>query len=219
MNKHFIPEADAAFDSWQNNLVDKVASRAPALNIPLDAVAKVQTAQTRWKTAYAIAKDPATRTKGAVKEKQEAREAYEAVLREFIRSYLTYNLQLTDQGREDIGLPVHKKTHTDAPVADKAPYVAVSGDGPRRVRFDFGATKDSAAKPDGQHGAEFASVISDAKPTEIEDLTRSSFDTHTPLILNFKESERGKILWLAARWENTAGQKGPWGEIQSAIIP
>ena len=219
MNAHFIPDPDAAFDGWQDNLMSKVASRAPALQIPSDAVAKVQKSQTRWKNAYAVVKDKATCTRGAVKEKQEARKAYEADLRELVRSYLTYNLLLNDQGREDMGLPIHKKTHTDAPVADKAPYIAVRGDGSRRLRFDFGASKDSKAKPDGQQGAEFASVISDTKPAEIEDLTRSSFDTHSPLILTFKESERGKTLWFAARWENTAGKKGPWGDIEGTIIP
>jgi hypothetical protein len=118
-----------------------------------------------------------------------------------------------------MGLPIHKTKREPAPVAKKAPVLIVSGDGPRQVRFDFGATKDAKAKPEGQHGAEIVSVISDTKPTEIEDLTRSSFDTNSPLILTFKESERGKTLWFAARWENTSGKKGPWSEIESTIIP
>ena len=210
MNKSFIPEQEATFYPWQSNLMSNIVSRAPALGVPLDRVAEVQALQSRWEAAYAITQNPATCTKGAVKEKQEARKAYVAALRGLVRSFLTYNPLLSDKDREDMGLPVHKKTHTAAPVADKAPYITVSGDG---------AKKDSAAKPDGQQGAEVASVISDTKPAEIEDLTHSSFDTHSPLILTFKESERGKTLWFAARWENTRGEKGPWSEIESTIVP
>jgi hypothetical protein len=29
------------------------------------------------------------------------------------------------------------------------------------------------------------------------------------------DSDRSKKLWFAGRWENTRGQKGPFGEIQS----
>jgi hypothetical protein len=87
------------------------------------------------------------------------------------------------------------------------------------VKFEFGESATSKAKLKDQHGVEIASVIADSKPLEIDDLNRSSFDTHTPMILSFKESERGKTLWYAARWENTRGEKGPWSEIFSVVIP
>jgi hypothetical protein len=197
----------------------KVAARATELTIPSDALAAVEAQQTRWNTAFALAEDPSTRTKGAVKEKQEARNAYEVGLRKLIRTYLMYSPVLTDQDREDMGLPVHKTTRTRAPVASNAPFVAAAGHGPRVVRVDFGESPTSAAKPAGQHCVELASVIAETRPTEIDDLIRSVVNTRTPLLLTFKESERGKMLWFAARWENTRGEKGPWSEIQSAIIP
>ena len=219
MSIDFIPTTDRAFNGWQGNLMLKVAARATELNIPSDVLAAVQAQATRWNTAYALAEDPSTRTKGAVKEKQEARDAYEHGLRQLIRTYLTYSLVLTDQDREDMGLPVHKTTRTHAPVASDAPFVAAAGHGPRVVRVDFGESQTSAAKPFGQHCIELASLISDTRPTEIDELIHSAVDTHTPLLLTFKESERGKMLWFAARWENTRGEKGPWSEIFSLMIP
>ena len=168
MSIDFIPTTDRAFNGWQGNLMLKVAARATELNIPSDVLAAVQAQATRWNTAYALAEDPSTRTKGAVKEKQEARDAYEHGLRQLIRTYLTYSLVLTDQDREDMGLPVHKTTRTHAPVASDAPFVAAAGHGPRVVRVDFGESQTSAAKPFGQHCIELASLISDTRPTEID---------------------------------------------------
>ena len=217
--KKFLPNKDNDLLVWGTSFLAILASILPRIEFPADEHAALTALLNTFRTKLGIADAPATRTKAAVQDKNDAREALEKRIRQAVNEYLAFNHRVTDGDRDNLGLPIRKKTRTDAPVADKAPYFAVSGDGPRRVRFDFGASKDSAAKPDGQHGAEFIMVIADTKPAEIEDLTRSAFDTHTPLILTFKESERGKTLWFAARWENTSGKKGPWSPIESAIIP
>jgi hypothetical protein len=84
--------------------------------------------------------------------------------------------------------------------------------------YDQGKKK-SKAKPPGQHGVEIDWAILDAPPAAIKDLVNSAFDTHTPFTLEFDENERGKTVYFCLRWENTRGQKGPWSEIMSAIIP
>jgi hypothetical protein len=221
MNQKLIPGPDAIFDGWQSTLMSNVASRAPRLNIPSDTVADVQTLQTRWRTAYAAAEDPATRTKGAVKEKQEARTAYEAGLRALIRSYLTYNPLLSDKDREDMGLPVHKTTHTHAPIAADPPDIELDTSVPGRVSFHYYGKGSASrrAKPEGQHGMELIWSLGDPAPARWEDLAHSSFDTHTPLTLSFENDQRGQTLYFALRWENTRGEKGPWSNIQSTKVP
>jgi hypothetical protein len=94
----------------------------------------------------------------------------------------------------------------------------------RHVSFDYGSFDPKTAepvksKPFGQHGAEFGWEISDTPIVNVEDLTHSTFDTHSPIVLEFKGDQRGKTLWYAARWENTRGLKGPWSPIESVIIP
>ncbi|MDR1339327.1 MAG: hypothetical protein LBK58_04670 [Prevotellaceae bacterium] len=44
-------------------------------------------------------------------------------------------------------------------------------------------------------------------------------DTHSPFELAFDESERGKMVYICLRGENTRGEKGPWSEIVKAVIP
>jgi hypothetical protein len=75
------------------------------------------------------------------------------------------------------------------------------------------------AKPKGVRGAEIAWAILDTPPTDWSQLIHSAFDTRTPAELTFSGNDRGKILYYALRWENNIGQKGPWSEIYSAIIP
>ncbi|MDR2361145.1 MAG: hypothetical protein LBD91_00235 [Prevotellaceae bacterium] len=70
--------------------------------------------------------------------------------------------------------------------------------------FDQGS-RGSKAKPAGQHGAEIRWAILETPPASINDLIRSLFDTHTPFMLEFDENQRG--------------EKGPWSEIMSTIVP
>ncbi|MDR1552126.1 MAG: hypothetical protein LBS69_01520, partial [Prevotellaceae bacterium] len=77
----------------------------------------------------------------------------------------------------------------------------------------------SKAKPAGQHGAEIRWTISDTPVVDVEELIHSAFDTHTPFTLEFQGHERGRMAYFCLCWENTRGEKGPWSEIVSAIIP
>jgi hypothetical protein len=219
LKKDFLPKKDSDFLSWVISFLGYLASILPRISFPESVYTELVALRDAFAQKLTIADTPATRTKLTVQAKNTARTALEKRIRLVVKEYVNYNHMVTDEDRDGLGLPIYKDKRTPAPVAEKAPVLIVSAAGPRQVRFDFGATKDVKAKPEGQHGAEITSVISDTKPAEIEDLTRSSFDTNSPLILTFKESERGKTLWFAARWENTSGEKGPWSEIESTIIP
>ncbi|MDR2361317.1 MAG: hypothetical protein LBD91_01145 [Prevotellaceae bacterium] len=219
MPRNFIPGSDALFDIWQSNLITKMTASATRFNIPAAVVTDIVTKQVRWNTAYAAAKDPATRTKITVKEKQQARDDYEDSLRALTRSYLTYNPAVTDSDRENLELPIHKTTHTPAPVATEPPWLKPNTSLLRHVSFDYGGSELSKTKPTGQHGLELIWEIAKERPPHVRNLTHSVFDTHTPLVIEFDEEDRGNTLWYTARWENTRGEKGPWGEIVSVIIP
>jgi hypothetical protein len=91
----FIPRADAVFNVWQGNLVNKVMLNMGQWGIPPTALDAVLTAKARWEAAFVVADDPATRTSAAILEKQEAKAEYVAELRHsafsrkttFVRDY------------------------------------------------------------------------------------------------------------------------------------
>jgi hypothetical protein len=78
---------------------------------------------------------------------------------------------------------------------------------------------DSKAKPYGVNGAVIIYAVLDAPPADHSALTSSVLATRTPHILEFTEEERGKTVYVAICWQNEKGQKGPWSEIESAIVP
>ncbi|MDR3132631.1 MAG: hypothetical protein LBU42_01235, partial [Prevotellaceae bacterium] len=112
--------------------------------------------------------------------------------------------------------------NTPSPVPGTRPAASVNTSQFRRISIEFyeddGTHKK--AKPPGVHGAEVRwAVFDNLREVHINDLTNSSFDTHTPLTLEFADEDRGKVLYFALRWENTRGEKGPFGAIMNAIIP
>jgi hypothetical protein len=87
------------------------------------------------------------------------------------------------------------------------------------LRIKFRAVNAARwGKPANVHGLECLWVIAETPPKEIEELLHSSFATRSPLELVFNESERGKRVYFAVRWESGTVKKGPWSEIFSGII-
>jgi hypothetical protein len=90
----------------------------------------------------------------------------------------------------------------------------------RRLKVLFhDMNSDSKAKPYGTNGAVLAYAVLDAPPADQSALTRDVLATRTPHILEFTEEERGKTVYVAACWQNEKGQRGPWSEIENAIVP
>ena len=217
--KDFIPRKDNDFLNWVVNFLAILASILPRIEFPAEVHARLTTLLNTFRTKLGIADAPATRTSVTVQEKKDARNALEKETRQAVREHLTYNHLLTDADRESLGLPIHKTTRDAAPVATTYPWVQVIVNLIRHLTFDFGGEETSKAKPEGQHGMELAGHIGGEKPANVRALKLSYFDTHTPLVIEFEEEDRGKTFWYAVRWENTTGQKGPWSDIMSALIP
>jgi hypothetical protein len=217
--KDWLPERDHDLLSWTGTFTGYLFPNIARFGFPSDKYQNLASLRNDFSDKLAIAEATATRTSLTITAKNIAAEALKSALRQDVNQYLTYNPAVTEEDHKGLGIPVHSKERHPAPVAPHAPYILAKAGDLRQVRIDFGESEISRKKPDGQHGVEVASVIADTKPTDTDELIHSLFDTRTPLILTFKEAERGKTLWYAARWENTRGEKGIWSEIMSVVIP
>ena len=201
MEKDYIPSRDADFDTWFNNLVEYVLARVMTgtpvwPHIPTAEAEALANAYTAWHTVYEVTLKPCTPQEKA--EKRRARGAAEKDARLFVNRYLRYP-PVTDEDRDNMGVP-NRDTHpTPVPPPEDVPEVAVSTPLPRVLRFRrLGAKR--WGKPEGVHGMELVWLIAEERPPETEALIHSAFATSSPLELSFKESERGKRVFFAARW-------------------
>jgi hypothetical protein len=220
-NYDFIPRKDADFLQWVNNFMKYLSDISKTVAFPDSVYEELQTQQADFAEKFELATEPATRTKLTVQAKTTARTTLENSLRKAVSEYLTSNHLLTDEDRDGLGLPIHKTTRTPSPVATDSPDADVDTSVIGRITIHFfeKGSRHKKGKPAGQHGAEVAWIISDTPPARWDELLHSNIDTNSPFTLAFEHDQRGKTVYFALRWENTRGEKGPWSEIQSAIIP
>jgi hypothetical protein len=221
-NKDFLPKKDRDFLQWVINFLKQLSLMLSRIGFPNNEYQILSTQRDDFSAKLTLTEEPSTRTPVAVQNRQKSRETLEKTLRADIKEFINFNRTVTDGDREALGLPIYKTGRTPSPVAKKAPYFKVDSGTIRRLIFYFfgeEGKEHSKAKPAGQQGAEMCWGILSAPPTSISELIHSSFDTHSPLILDFDENQRGLTIYFCFRWENTRGEKGPWSEIASAIIP
>jgi hypothetical protein len=221
--KDYLPRNDRQLLQWVINFLNRLSIILARLGFPLEVYDALQALRGDFEQKLDVAEAPSTRTKGAIDDKNVAKKKLEKDLRAAVLRYLTYNPDVTDKDHDDLGLPIHKTTRTPAEVAKTYPIGRADTGMLRRVIIHFAdqsaGEETSKAKPPGQHGAEIRWALSETPVVNVEDLTHSSFDTHTPFTLEFRGDERGKTIYFALCWENTRGEKGPYSPIISVIIP
>ena len=236
-----LPIKEGEFFVYQKNLISGIEAIAGKIGVetgatpgggggiepPFERLAarsysfpELKVLQGTFEAKYILATDPATRTPGVVAAKNVAMKAYKAAIRSFLKEHITYNPTVTEEERINMGAPVHKTGRTPAPVPTTAPEADVRIPAPGIVEIHYrNAESKNIRKPAGVHGCELKWTVSDSMVSSWEQLNHSEFDTHSPLRLSFDGTDRGRRLWFALRWENTRGDKGPWSEIQEAVIP
>jgi hypothetical protein len=217
----YIPQSDMGFLDWVTYFVQNLGKSLARFGFPSELYAQLKQMRDDFAQKFELAIEPATRTKVSVQAKNDARNMLKKMVRQAVKEYLVYNHAVTDPDRDVLGLPIHKTTRTRAPIAINAPDAEVdtSTIGRLIIHFFDKGGKHKKAKPAGQHGIEIAWVLSDTPPTRWDELLHSNTDTNSPFTLVFEYNQRGKTVHFALRWENTRGEKGPWGDIHSAIIP
>jgi hypothetical protein len=220
MSVDFIPKPDEQFQVWLKNLVAYLQPRTSSWNVPQAEVSALNRLSTAFSKALSVTEDPMTRTRVSIQAKNTARKAAVSKLRIVLKAYVTYNPVVTDADRDAMQLPIHKTTHTPVSIPKTIVKSKVRLPSQGVVEIDFSdEDSENRAKPDGVHGVEAAWAILDTPPVDWSELIHSTFDTHTPLRMVFEGKDRGKTFYFALRWENNRGEKGPWGPIDSAIIP
>ncbi|MDR0428152.1 MAG: hypothetical protein LBH12_06065 [Dysgonamonadaceae bacterium] len=216
----FIPENDEKFLVWLKNLTAYISQKYETWNIPVAEIHPLNAQTAAFETALHAAMNPATRTKAAVQAKNDTRNTVKSTIRMFLKAYVTYNRAVTDSDRDNMNLPIHKKGRTPAPIPKGYPFFRIDSSVIRRLSIYFyDSANEKRRKPEGVHGAEIRWGFSDVPVVEPEKLIYSGFDTASPYTIEFTGEDRGRTVYIALRWENTRGEKGPWSEIYNSIIP
>jgi hypothetical protein len=221
--RDYIPQGDAEYDKYFKNIVQYVAQKCGGANpawthIPQAARTAQADDYAAWYTAYAVTFLPHTPQETAEKNRQKKRTKKN--LRAFIKAYLRYHPAVTNEDRDNCGIPNDNPTRTPVPVPATRPEFSIVVKDIRTLSLPFhDQGTESQAIPYGFDGAVIRWVVMDRPAASVKELTESHLATRSPYTLVFTDEDRGKIVSIAMWWQNEKGQKGNPSEIQSTIVP
>lgn len=221
MQKEIFPSKDESFDIWQANFMTIIVANVTAW--ALGSVTALQSAQTVWAAAWAVARVKTTRNTGDVTAKKEARESYEAVLRPFIQQYIMVNPLITNQDRDNMQIRPRATERTPIPAPTTLPEVSSIPQTGNRVKIYFRQQPDAQGvsrrgKPDGAQFCELA-VSTGMMPQSPDQCNGRALASRSPYTAEFEQSQAGQKIYYYARWVNPKGEAGPWTERMECVIP
>jgi hypothetical protein len=217
--KDFVPHRDDTFLDWIRNFIAVIIAHAAAWLVPAELVSALQTQLAAFEDALALAK-AGNHGKVDVANKNAAKEILMHTARDVTKRFLAWNPAVSDAERELLGVTVHDTVRTSIAAPKTRPEFTYKVIDLLRLLIDFfdqGST--SHAIPYGYNGAVFFYTVADALVTDYALLDKTLLLTRSPFTLELPPETRGKVLSGAMQWQNEKGEKGPWSEIQSVVIP
>jgi hypothetical protein len=218
MSDTIPPHADDAFNPWQLIFSQYVVNNAVALGVTVTEKDDLTASRDNWDADYNTHNAAEAAAKAATVAKNDARAAYEDLIRPLIARFQA-STTITDEQRELMDIPVHKKTKTPISIPTTRPVaeIATGTPGQHTLHFrDLGAA--TKAKPPGVMGAEIWCHVGTTPPAGPAACTLLGLDTNSPYLAVFETAQSGQKAFYYLRWINKRGQPGPWSDLSSAVI-
>jgi len=221
MPKSYIPQTDAEFNTWQNELLawlDTPANQA-RLGLTPAQIAAMKNAQVGWMSAFPTHLGTQNAAKVASNAKDAARKELEKPIRNFVAA-LQKNIVLSDADRVALRITVPAPTRQKSAMPTTSPVATI--DFSQRLRhsitFRDALTPKSKSKPKGIRGAQVCMKLGAPPPADPSECEFVATDTATPYVHTFDAADVGKMVYYILRWENTTGAVGPWSAYVSAVV-
>ncbi len=215
----YIPRTHDEFYAWQANFFNRSNEKLNSFKIEPEKLKDVTARKSKFELAYLRASNPDGANRADRVERDEREAEYKAAIRAFVNENIRFNSNVSDYDRQYLGLTVVDTKPTPAAVPVTHPVIKVDISEPGRHTLHIAdENKSGKAKPAGVKECEIWYKIADEAPTHYDDLHYAGSASKATFLLSFDVPQRGKKVWYNARWVNTRGAKGPWGEFQNAFI-
>lgn len=218
-----VPKPDADFDQFQNEIYAAAGDNLAEWGIPTEVYDALKPFRDAWIAAWALAKDKDDRTSKQVQDKEDARIAYDPVLRQFIQQWLIRNPKVSNGELTSLALKRRPKTNSKVPPPGTWPVVTVKPGHGNQLKLFFrqetseAGTKQSG-KPEGVDRCEFYYKVGGNAPATYKDCPEIGSTGKSPLVLSFATDQAGLKVYGFARWVNTTNQPGPWTPAYFATV-
>lgn len=217
-----IPSGPSAQHEFAANAVNLVTAQSKDWGVPDAMVTTLTKSFTDYDSKYAVTNNPATRSPTATTARNAAWEDVNTDLNDLYKHYLLNNTDVTPAEKEALHINVSSGGGGSAPTPTTAPIVALTseGIGALRVIYSDSSAPGTHYKPDNVAFCELRyQVGGETAPSTPANCTESANISRSHAALQFEPLQRGKAVYVFARWVNRNGKTGPWSGMVTAIVP
>lgn len=205
-----------ASTSFPTSIADQVVYAAnmaakaqlPEYDLPQVVVDLVTEANDGLQAAAAKASDPATRTSGAIANRDVALKAFFNVAGRVV-AILRTKENLNPEQLESIGVRPLASRRKSVPAPSEAPDVVISRVEGRTIYGELRRTARGRGKPADVAGAIIFTGTGPIVPTSMSGWTFAQSTTRTTFSVTMPPSETETIVWVSAFWQNARDESGP----------
>ena len=214
----FIPKDQAEFDVWATTFKDYVAINYAALGLTANQKQEILNVCLASHISFVDKQEKENLYRGAVEQDNADREICKEALRKFARQ-IQGRKETTDIQREGLGITVRDKIPTPVGVPDIAPELEIDFSQRLQHKVHAGTNPQNEnlnKKPKGVQSIELRKKVGEV-PAGPDDMQIAVIMTSSPVVIDCS-GQAGKICYYVARYLNTKGEPGPWGEVESAEV-
>jgi len=210
MDRNFFYGTDAAMATGSGNFLSLITGTPSAYGLVVAQVNAYDVVNLTYQDAYNLAITPATRTKGAIKAKNDAKKALKTMAAD-LAAIIDATPTVTDQQKIDLGLSIRKQPSpvpvpTDRPGVDLVSVVTRTA----TIHIHDSASSTKRGKPDGTTAAWVYSYVGTSYPTDPTAWDFQGATTRSNHEIVFPDSvANGAQVWICAAWINAKQQAGP----------
>jgi hypothetical protein len=207
----YIPAEDAQFSLWAQAYSNGISADPAKYMMTAAEAASIAGVVTSFVDALLVATTEATRTKGTVAAKDDARSICETLCRQYAM-FIKDNTGITDQDKIDIGVRPLNPDREPIEVPSTQPLLNILGNlpGTQTLRYSDSSTPDSRARPFGASELQLFLGIGTEEPAPLSACQFYGKFTRNPIEVSFSENDDGKLATYYSRWASPRGQVGPW---------
>lgn len=215
----FIPAKDADFDAWSANFETQIDTEFATYGLTNGQATAYTALDTAWRSAYAAAINPATRTPVTVAAKDAARAAAVANAR-FLAAIVNAYPGITNSQRTTLGLNPRGDGPTPVPAPTTQPLPVVIRYNPLQhvLQIRDVETPASRKKPVGAIACQVFAKVGPVAPVDISECTLVGLYTKPFLTITWAGGDAGKTVYYICRWVTRTGLTGPNSDMISATV-
>ena len=214
-----IPDAGKQLRSWVHTFSRQIDQDPQRFGLTAEDAALIMAEANNFLEAAILAERPGTRTKPAVRRRNDARKQMLSVIRPYV-ALIKANPEIESWEKQELGIAMTDRRKSPTPVPCESPALQVRGGTALEHRVDFfdPAHDGRRGKPDGVTHVLIFRAIGERGTTNPNDAQYLGAFSRSRIRLKYLPKDAGRTVTYFGAWLMASGQQSAWSLPKSLMV-